>query len=285
MIRFTTEDGKPTCVVELGDRIGVYLDNDAVSELARPGDLRTRFIGAIRRRGTLLFSFANAIEVSVSDAVRSFLDEIGPEWVPLALSPWQVAEREEAGAGPGAPISERFVTSYFQERAYELSPNGSHLLDLSAETFFRLSAVVDWVRKDEVTARDSNQIDGAIRERIGVERAAYEARPAALDESLPPIPFDADRPAKFVLIHLMRTLVLEAKAYQLRPHDGLDLCHAVLAASYGQLATLDRQWKRRIEGLPTPNQLAIVYYRPQVGELVDRLEMLVDETGVGTHAG
>lgn len=155
MIRFTTDDGKPTCVAELGDRVGVYLDNDAVSELARPGELRTRFVSAMRQRGTLLFSFANAIEVSTSEAVWSFLDDIGPEWVPLALSPWQVADREKAGAGPSAPISDRFVNSYFQERADELSPNGGRLLDLSAETFFRLSAIVSWVRKDEAAARDS----------------------------------------------------------------------------------------------------------------------------------
>jgi hypothetical protein len=275
MIRFTTENGKPTCVAELGDRIGVYLDNDAVSELARPGDLRTRFVGAIRRRGTLLFSFANAIEVSSSEAVWSFLDEIGPEWVPLALSPWQVAEREKAGAGPSSPISERFVESYFKERAYDLSPNGRRLLDLSAETFFRLSAVAGWARKNSGTTRNSAEIDDAIRKRIADERAAYQANKGALDRSLPPIPFDASHPATFVLIHLLRTLVLEAKAYQLRPHDGLDLSHAVLAASYGQLVTLDKQWKRRVEGLPKPHRLATVYYRPQVGELVERLEALV----------
>jgi hypothetical protein len=58
-----------------------------------------------------------------------------------------------------------------------------------------------------------------------VERAAYEARPSSLDESLPPVAFDADRPAKFVLIHLLRTLVLEAKAYQPWPHDGLQPLH------------------------------------------------------------
>jgi hypothetical protein len=280
MIRFTTENGQPTCVAELGNRVAVYLDNDVVSELSRPGDLRTRFIGAIRRRGTLLFSFANAIEVSSSDAVWSFLDEIGPEWVPLALSPWQVAEREKAGAGRSSPVSERFIESYFKERAYDLSPNGIRLLDLSAETFFRLSAVASWAQKGRDTARKSMEIDEAIRKRIADERTAYDANADALDKSLPPIPFDANRPATFVLIHLLRTLVIEAKAYQLRPHDGLDLCHAVLAASYGELATLDEQWKRRVKGLPKPHELATVYYRPQVGELVERLEALVAQAAV-----
>ena len=277
MIRFTTEDGKPTCVAELGDRVGVYLDNDAVSELARPGDLRTRFIAAIRRRGTLLFSFANAIEVSSSDAVWSFLDEIGPQWVPLVLSPWEVAEREAAGAGPSAPISKRFIEAYFAQRAYELSPHGSRLLDLSADTFFRLSAVAAWAARDSETTRKSAEIDEAVRKRIVDERAAYEADPSALDRSLAPIPFDPTRPARFVLIHLLRTLVLEAKAYHLRPHDGIDLCHAVLAASYGQVVTLDKQWRRRVEGLPQPNRVATVYYRPQAGELVERLEALVGQ--------
>ena len=140
MIRFTTDDGQVSGVAELGDRVGVYLDNDVVSELARPGDLRDRFVLALRRRGTLLFSFANAMEVSISNNVRSFLDDLGPEWIPMALSPWDVVRREQASAGPSAPVSERFVTSFFQERAAQLSPNGSRLLDLSAETFFRLSA-------------------------------------------------------------------------------------------------------------------------------------------------
>jgi len=268
MIRFTTDDGQVSCIAELGDRVGVYLDNDVVSELARPGDLRDRFVTALRRRGTLLFSFANAIEVSISNNVRSFLDDLGPEWIPLALSPWDVVRREQAGAGPSAPVSERFVTSFFQQRAYQLSPNGSHLLDLSAEAFFRLSAVVDWVRNDPASARDSAQIDQALLDRVALERAAYDARPAALDESVPAVAFDASRPAMFALFHLLRALVIEARAYQLGAHDGLDLCHAVLAASYAQIATLDRQWKRRVEGLPRPHDLATVYYRAEVETLV-----------------
>jgi len=226
------EGGEVDCVAELGDRVGVYLDNDVVSELARPGDLRDRFVHAVLRGGTVLFSFANAIEVSISDNVRSFLDALGPEWIPLALSPWEVVRREEAGAGRSAPVSERSLTSFFQERAYQLSPNGTRVLDLSPDTFFRLSAVVDWVRNDPTQARESAQIDQALLDRVAQERAAYEVRPASLDESVPPVVFDPARPATFALSHLLRTLVVEARAYQLRPHDGLDLCHAVMATSY-----------------------------------------------------
>jgi hypothetical protein len=131
MIRFTTEDGKPTCIAELGNRVSVYLDNHSISDLAKDKTgLRQRFVGAIRRRGTFLFSFANAFEVSSADTVRSFLDDIGAEWVPLAGNPWKVAEREEAGLGLRAPVSDLFVKAYFSERATELSPEGSTPLDL-----------------------------------------------------------------------------------------------------------------------------------------------------------
>ena len=47
----------------------------------------------------------------------------------------------------------------------------------------------------------------------------------------------------------------------------------------GSLATLDKQWKRRVEELPRPNDLARIFYRPQVDELVDALEALVTQTG------
>lgn len=275
MIRITTEHGKTTCVAELGDRVAVYLDNDAISELARPGDLRKRFVVAILKRGTLLFSSANAIEVSTSDNVCSFLDEIGPQWVPLGLDPWELVKAEQSGAGPSAPISQILIESYFLERAYELSPNGSRLVDLSADTFFRLGAVARWVKRDSETARLFKALDEGFRGLIAAGRAAFEINPSRLDQMWPPIPFDPNQPGTFVLRHLLRMLVHEAKAYQLGPHDVRDLCHAVVAASYGQLVTLDKQWKRRVEGLPKPNQLATVYYRPQVGKLVERLEALV----------
>jgi len=40
------------------------------------------------------------------------------------------------------------------------------------------------------------------------------------------------------------------------------------------MITLDKQWKRLVENLPSHNRLAKVYYRPQVDELVNLLEEL-----------
>jgi hypothetical protein len=110
---------------------------------------------------------------------------------------------------------------------------------------------------------------------MGTGSNPYDADQKSLDISLPPIAFDAQRPATFALIHLLRTLVLEAKAYQFKAHDGLDFCHAALGASYARIATLDKQWKRRVEQLPKPNQLARIFYRPEIADFVTEIEKLV----------
>jgi len=266
------------------NRFGVYLDNDSLIELATGAkDRRRRFVDSIRRRGTLLFSLTNAAEIagpqeSSADAVRAFLDSVGPYWVPLELNPYTVADREKEGFVDRAPVSEGFMEAYFMRRAYDLSPEGKYVLDLS-ETFFRLGPVLDWAQEERGRIRDdARRIDQALRDRLEETRVEYEKDRTSLDRELPLIPFDTRWPATFVLIHLLRTLVVEAKAFQFRDHDGLDFCHSVLAVSYGSLATLDKQRKRRVEYLAKPNYLAKTFYRPEVDELVDLLETLVAST-------
>ncbi len=281
MIRFTTAYGKPECCAE-AKGYAIYLDNDSLFDLAKHSDLRRqRFVDALRRGGTLLFSWTNSIEVAglpsaSSAAVRRFLDSIGPHWVPLELSPWESVDKEREGLISQAAVSDSFMRAYFQERAYELSPEGTNVLDLSAEVFFRLGAVVDWVEKNrDNIERDKVRVAQGFRERLEQLRADYENDRAILDRQVPPIPFDERWPAMFVCFHLQRLLVKEWKAFQFEANDALDFCHAVLAAAYGSLITLDRQWKRRVEMLPTPNRLARVYYRPELDQLVALLESLV----------
>jgi len=280
MIRFTAIDGIPVCDAELSGRYGVYLDNDSLIELAkRDPDRRGRFLNAIARRGTLLFSLANAIEVAgpqgdSAEAVRDLLNGIGPHWIPLELNPWKVAEREEKMGANRAPISEPFMVAYFQRRAYDLSPEGSKVLDLSSN-FFRLGAVLDWAQEERDAVRaDAEKMDHALKTRLAELSQEFQREPSSLDRAFPAIPCDPRWRATFVFYNLMRQLVREAKAFQFKEHDSLDLCHAVVAAGCGSVATLDKQWKRRIEELPRPNDLAKIYYRPQVDELVGLLDQL-----------
>jgi hypothetical protein len=54
----------------------------------------------------------------------------------------------------------------------------------------------------------------------------------------------------------------------LKKGDGSDFCHAVMASAFATAATLDKHWKRRVEGLPKPNQLARIYYQPELDKMV-----------------
>ncbi len=281
MIRSTIQSGKLVCDAWVGG-YGVYLDNDSLIDLAKGSASRQQgFVNALRRGGTLLFSWTNSIEVAgpqgaSSAAVRDLLDSVGPHWVPLELNPWDSVDKEKAGLTSQAPVSDSFMKAYFQERAYELSPEGTNVLDLSAEVFFRLGAVVDWVQENrDSIERDKARIAHAFREQLAQLRADYENDQTSLDRQIPPIPFDERWPATFVCFHLQRLLVKEAKAYRFEDNDSLDFCHSVLAAAYGSLITLDRQWKRRVEMLPKPNRLTRVYYRPELDQLVGLLQSLV----------
>ena len=279
MIRFTSQDGIPEVVAETKG-YGIYLDNDSLIDLAKgQASRRTRFVDLLQAKATFLFSWANAIEVAgpqgaSADAVRAFLDSIGPHWIPLQLNPWELMKREQAGLAAEAAVSTTFMQAYFQRRAYDMAQAGG-VLDLSSEAFFRLGAVVDWAHEHQATIRaDAEKIDNELRALLQKRRADYEKDPASLDAALPPCQFDDRFPATFVLVHLQRILITEAKGYQFKSHDGLDLCHTAVASAYGSVIALDKQWKRRVQALPTPNQVAQTYYRNELDELLVTMETL-----------
>ena len=275
-IRFTMDAGDPTCVAEIPpNRYGVYLDNWAIIELA-VGDAsrQDRFLKALTRGGELLFSWTNAAELwgpqGYSAAqIREFLGAIGAYWIPLEANPFTVARREcEGMSRERTAISATFIKAYFAQRAFEMSSEGKAVIDLS-EGFFSLEAVVDWAQKKRDSTRaDLQRLDDSLSGLVG----HYQKNVDLMDNEFPPIPYDHQRPASFALAHLVRNLVTDAKVEK---GDGADLCHAVLGTAYGSVATLDKRWKRRVECLPKPNELARIFYKPQLDELVGTLEALV----------
>src|SRR6266576_913642 len=80
--------------------IAVYLDNFALIDLAKHDpDRRKRFLEVIHSGADLLFSVANAVDLSgpqghSRDLLRTFLDNIGPRWYPVELDAFEVVERE-----------------------------------------------------------------------------------------------------------------------------------------------------------------------------------------------
>jgi hypothetical protein len=102
-------------------------------------------------------------------------------------------------------------------------------------------------------------------------RARFKKQPAWLEKGLPAIPFSPSSPARFAFVHLMRDLITD-RGVQFRAGDAMDLGHAVVASAFANFATLDKQWKRRVENLPKPNRNPRVYYEPELADMVTDLE-------------
>lgn len=274
MIRTTVSNDGPLTFHATVSGLAVYLDNWAVIDLAK-GDpsRRRRFVGAVCAGGDLLFSSANAAELAGPrgrsfNAVKSFLDQLGPHWVPVELNPFKVVEREWSGVGRAEScISPEFMNAYFHDRTAGYSPGSGKVIDLSRD-FFSLGAVLDWVAQSGKLHKQSAEFDKVLKEAV---RGARGRKP------MPPQPFDASKPATFACGSLLRTLIVEAKAYQVKKGDGLDFCHAVMGSAFASVATLDKHWKRRVEGLPRPNGLARIYYQPELDQMVTDIESWVKQ--------
>jgi hypothetical protein len=50
-----------------------------------------------------------------------------------------------------------------------------------------------------------------------------------------------------------------------------------MASAFATFGAIDKQWKRRIAALPTPNQLARIYQEPELDQMIDF------ESGDGTY--
>lgn len=61
----------------------------------------------------------------------------------------------------------------------------------------------------------------------------------------------------------------------LKKGDWMDFCHAVVACAFASFATLDKHWKRRVEGLPKPNRIARVYSAAELDAMVTEMESWV----------
>lgn len=274
-------DGPPITINATVSGLAIYLDTWAVIDLAE-GDpsRRRRFIDSLHCGADLLFSLANAAELAGQrgqsvNIVRTFLDEIGPHWLPVELNPFKVVERELKGMGSDSCISSDFMKAYFKNRLADYSPNSGKVIDLSKD-FFRLGAVLDWVAKSESLPKQSKQFDEVLKP-INKYRTAYKRNPSRLDQKCRT--FNPSRPATFTCYNLLKILIRESRVNHVKKGDGLDFCHAVMAGAFASVATLDKHWKRRVEGLPKPNKLALIYSGRELDKMVTDIESLVKQQG------
>jgi len=163
------------------------------------------------------------------------------------------------------------MQQFFAGRSIQL--HGEQRQGLVDTNYFKLGFVLDWLGPHRSDLRVRTEVfQSKLASSLVRFRRAYEKKPRGFEVVLPEPTWDGARPANFAWIGLVRRLVLEAKQFQFKSGDALDLCHAVAGASFADFATLDRQWKRRVNSLPTPNGLAKVYYEPELDQLVEDVE-------------
>src|SRR5712692_10184365 len=117
-----THDGGVIVEASLARPPAIYLDQDSLHDLAEAKPRRERFLHVFKDKGTLMFSWTNAIEIAgpqggTKEEIRDFLDALGEFWIPLEMNPYKVV-RKEQGSEPssGTPcVSESFLEGYFLE--------------------------------------------------------------------------------------------------------------------------------------------------------------------------
>ena len=133
-------------------------------------------------------------------------------------------------------------------------------------------AFVDWLtpQRDELRAT-TEQFDRIIKESVNRLRTKFKQDSNWFDRVLPPHQFNPAYAATFAGTHLLRQLVSDS-GFQVKKGDGVDFGHAVMSSAFSNFATLDRQWKRRVENFPTPNRNPRIYYEPELGKMVEDIE-------------
>jgi hypothetical protein len=239
--------------------------------------LRDRFVAAVHSGAEILFSMGHAVEIAGAQgdslvAVKAFLDELGPHWFPVELKVEEVKQREQRGMGRSACcFDEDVLRSFFSQRTSDCTPGSGRVIDLSPQ-FFSLGAYVDWLAPSRTYfLQKSAEFDDMLKSQFNLLRAKSKKNPGWLDWALPEMPFNQQLAANFAHRYFMRNLIRD-RGTQIRKGDGMDFCHAVMATAFSNFATLDKQWKARVESLPKPNGAPRVYYRPEIGAMVDDLE-------------
>jgi hypothetical protein len=252
MIRATTPpDGRAPLVFEATvNGLPVYLDNFAIIELSKEGELQDRFIASLDAGADLMFSTVNAVELvgpqgGSSDRVRRFLDRVEAHWFPVGIGTGGILAAEAVGRESGC-VSGEFVKAFFDDRTAGIGPGSGKLIVLNSE-FFRLGSVLDWLAPQRENVRvDAAAFDAVLIPGIEKARSECDADPTLLDRAFPVTQFAPAKPATFVQINLTRQLIEEAKGYRLKKGDGADFHHVLMGVAFSSFAVVDKHWKRRL---------------------------------------
>jgi len=258
----------------------VYLDNWAYIDLAEGDPLRQRrFLDALNAGCDVLFSVTNAAELASqkgrsAEAMRAFLDGIGPRWFPAKLNPIEIITRELDSDDPAnSCVDEAFFKTYIFAPG-PAENTGSPAVRPVSGISFSLGRIVELLAPQWPSiSAGKDEFDAMIKNKLTEIAERDKRSPGFLDTKFPVTQFSPRFRANFVFHNLMRIMAIDTGS--LKRGDGFDLCHALVACSFSTLAALDTKWQARVAKLPKPNQLARVYSRSKLDAMVTDLELLV----------
>ncbi len=192
MIRATASfDGPPVRFKFTVSGLAIYLDNFALIGLAKNDPLRRdRFMSVLHKGADLLFSVSNAVELTGPqgkslEAVRSFLDDVGPHWFPVELDATEVVNRELVGTpSPASFMCKRFVQDYFAFQIAQCEPNTGRIISLSQDAL-GLGPLLDWVvpQRESIRKGSADLMRLSLIRSLNIETNSREIRSGWMRDS------------------------------------------------------------------------------------------------------
>ena len=214
----------------------IYLDHWALRLLSSDPDLRKRFLTIFRTRGTLMMSLMNVVEIAgntmeaTAAELRSFLEEIGPSWIPSTIDPIRIIEAEQGVPTEIHPcISKGFVTDpKFAKRLVEGAVNLTHVVDLTRGD--------EGKEQREATSKQAQELLGHLES----WRKIHASKPGALDTEYPRLSFDDAQPMRPIYNGLVRLTITDS--FALNENHIRDLYHTITAVRCADMVLLDSHW-------------------------------------------
>ena len=254
----------------------IYLDHWAMREMSSRPTLRDRFLAAFETRGTLLFSSVHIAELAKNtgrstDAIRSFLDAVGPHWMVTLADPIEVIRRENAWT----------VTSRRAPFVADTFFKTSGFLVRLSEGPVSLSHIVDMVRdegSDAILANLTSSVQTLVAN-LNRFRQEYRANSGILSTTFPAQMFDKRYPTRFVFHQLMRSLI--TTQVKLSPNHIADFFHAVVPLAYAQIVVLDKHWATQAENLHLPENWVRIFKKSNLEDCFELIEQMPSVRGNG----
>lgn len=238
----------------------IYLDNWALSGVfANDVARQKRLLCTLQKRGTLLLSWANIMELPAYAPIRTLFDGIGANWYPLEWNFFSCMRKEEQQAPRhnSPSLSTNLLATYYpfvHERVCSLT----ELLRLISKCPTSFQAA-------------RNKIKDAVQSLVNLVKSAFLKDPNWIDKEFPPVAFYALQPTRYVFNRLMRALAAE-RGFTFTANDGLDLIHTVVPVAYADFVLLDKTWTQRVRALSMPGRAVHAFYEAEVDHFLNALE-------------